>query len=626
VRADSPTYDTGSRPRGQARSSLVVLTIAVGVVGAAVLLALSVYAGSSRTLAAGTTVAGVDVGGLTRSQAVARLGAMFDGVSAKPVTFSAGEKQFTLAANQLAVAPEWGRAVAAASRAGSGFGPIRGLRRLRARLFGIEVSPRLAVSHGALAYALNGIEASVNTEARSAALVRERLQVRIVAGQPGRRLARAAAASAVVAALGSLDRSAQSIELPVQIRPPAVTSAMLAGPARSASVALSAPVRLVSVRRTFRLSPSRIAAILQLPRNGGRRLAISGPRAEAYFRSLSARVGRPPANATFAVSGEHVSVVPARDGIELNVPATARALLAAALRQTNRVATVTVARAKPTVSTADAKAMGIDTRMAGYKTFYAGTADRVTNLRLGVLALDDTLVPPGGTFSLNRAIGERTAERGFRPAPVIVGNEYSEEIGGGTSQIATTVFNAAWEAGLRITERHPHSLYISRYQLGRDATVYWPSLDLKFQNDTKDWVLVKGFAESDGIHVVIYGGERRRVESSAEPLVVTGPVPKKIVKDPTLPKGERVVEQEGTSPTRTSATRKIYGPAGELIRSETWSTSYEGETRIVRVGTKQSAPKAKATKPGAKKKAAQETTATTPDTGPSARGAPGPTP
>lgn len=614
MRAESPTYDSRPRPRRRSRSSRRALAVGLGAALVAALLALSAYAGSSRTLAAGTTVAGVDVGGLTRSQAVSRLAARFDGVSATPVTFSAGTKTFTFAASQLAVAPEWERAVAEASRAGSGFGPVRGLRRLRARLFGVEVSPRLAVSDGALAYALNGIEAGVNSEPRSAALVRKGLRVRVVPGQPGRRLARAAAGSALVAALGSLDRSVQPTVLPVQVTPPAVTAPMLARAARRANVALSAPVALQSAHRVFRVPPSRIAAILQLPKNGGNRLAISGPAADAYFRSLSARIGRPAEDATFAVSGDSVSVVPARDGIELNVPATARALLAAALRPTNRVATVRVARAAPTVSTADAEAMGIDTRMAGYKTFYAGTADRITNLRLGVLALDDTLVPPGGTFSLNRTLGERTAARGFRPAPVIVGNEYSEEVGGGTSQVATTVFNAAWEAGLRITERHPHSLYISRYPLGRDATVYWPSLDLKFQNDTRDWVLVKGFAESDGIHVVLYGGERRRVESSAVPLVVTGPVPKKVVKDPTLPKGKRIVDQEGSAPTRTSATRKIYGPDGNLIRSETWSTSYEGETRIVRVGTKAPASKSKATKADVKKKPAPSTTTTPTDT------------
>ena len=233
--------------------------------------------------------------------------------------------------------------------------------------------------------------------------------------------------------------------------------------------------------------------------------------------------------------------------------------------------------------------MGIDRRMSTYKTFNSGTSDRITNLRLGVELLDDTLVPPGGTFSLNGAIGERSLERGFRPAPVIIGTEYEEEVGGGTSQVATTVFNAAWEAGLTITERNPHSLYISRYQLGRDATVYWPSLDLKFVNDTEHWVLVKGTPEWDGIRISIYGGESRRVESSPGTMEVTGPVPVERVKDPKLPKGKTVVEASGTAPSRTSVTRTVYAADGSVLREETWNTSYKGETRVVRVGTKEKA-------------------------------------
>jgi vancomycin resistance protein YoaR len=169
---------------------------------------------------------------------------------------------------------------------------------------------------------------------------------------------------------------------------------------------------------------------------------------------------------------------------------------------------------------------------------------------------------------------------------VIIDTEFEEEVGGGTSQVATTVFNAAWESGLRITERNPHSLYISRYQLGRDATVYWPSLDLKFQNDTKSWVLVKGSAESDGIRVSIYGGERRRVESSPGTMTITGSAPVERIKDPTLPKGSTVVDEEGSSPSRTSVERTIYGADGKLMRTETWNTSYKGETRVIRVGTK----------------------------------------
>jgi vancomycin resistance protein YoaR len=572
------------------------------------------FAGSRSELAAGTQVAGVDVGGLTRRAAVAKLDALFEARSDDPVRFVAAGESYSLAATQLGVRPDWSAAVAAAERAGDGFGPLRGFRRLRARVFGAEVLPSVAVSNAALEYVLDQIAQDVDRSPRSAALVRRGLRVRVVSERAGRELDRDAAAERIVRSLGELERERATTWLPVSLASPAVTAAMLGSAAARARVALSAPVTLRAAERRFRVPRSRIAQLLSLPRDGATRLAIGGPGATAYFERLARNIGRPAEDATFAVYGDSVQVVPARDGLELDVPKAARAILRAVTRPTNRVAQLTVVRAVPERTTADALAMGIDTRMASYKTYYSGTADRITNLQLGVRELDGTLVAPGGTFSLNEAIGERTEERGFRPAPVIIGNEYEEEVGGGTSQVATTVFNAAWEAGLQISERHPHSLYISRYQLGRDATVYWPSLDLKFVNDSSAWVLVRGFVEGDGISIGIYGGERRRVESSSTPLVVTGRVPVERVSDPSLQKGERVVEEEGAPPTRTSATRAIYSPTGELLDTETWTTSYEGEERVVRVGTKVVPPpktSAKAKKPAADTQDTQKPTAPT---------------
>ncbi|HET9436573.1 MAG TPA: VanW family protein [Gaiellaceae bacterium] len=600
MRAQSPLY-TRARQRRRTLSTPAAFALGAGVVAALVVLVGLAFAGSRSELAAGTQVAGVDVGGLTRREAIAKLDALFEERSDEPIAFVAGESRYSFAANQLGVQPDWAGAVTAAERAGDGFGPLRGFRRLRARVFGAEVLPRLAVSNAALEYALDRIADDVNRPSKSAAVVRRGLRVSVAPQQAGRRLERDAAAEVVVRALGALERTGSApTRIPVATTRPPVTAAMLAGAAERARIALSAPVTLKAPNRTFRLPRWRIARLLELPRGGATRLAIGGPAADAYFRSLSARIGRPARDATFAVYGDAVQVVPSRDGLELNVPRAARAILRAATRPANRVAQLTVVRAAPERTTAEALAMGIDTRMASYKTYYSGTADRITNLQLGVRALDGTLVEPGGTFSLNEAIGERTEERGFRPAPVIIGNEYEEEVGGGTSQVATTAFNAAWEAGLKITERHPHSLYISRYQLGRDATVYWPSLDLKFVNDTKSWVLVRGFVEGDGISIAIYGGERRRVESSAAPLVVTGRIPVERVEDPTLPVGERVVEEEGVAPTRTSASRKVYSPDGELLHDETWTTSYDAEEKVVRIGTKV-VPKPK---PTAKPKAA----------------------
>jgi vancomycin resistance protein YoaR len=596
VHAQSPLY-TRARRRRRALSTPAAIALGAGIAALVVVLLGLAFAGPRSELAAGTHVAGVDVGGLTRGQAIAKLDALFQEEADEPVRFVAGASSYAFAANQLGVQPDWGGAVVAAERAGSGFGPLRGFRRLRMRVFGAEVLPRLAVSNAALEYVLDQIAEDVNRAPRSAAVVRRGLRIGIAPERAGRELDRDAAAEAIVRSLGAVEHDTTATALAVAGATPPVTADMLAGAAERARTALSAPVTLRAAKRTYRVPRWRIAELLSLPAGGATKLAIAGPRADAYFRALSERIGRPARDATFAVYGDAVQVVPARDGLELDVPRAARALLRAATRPSNRVARLTVVVDKPERTTAEAFAMGIDTRMASYKTYYSGTADRITNLQLGVRALDDTLVPPGGTFSLNEAIGERTEERGFRLAPVIIGNEYEEEVGGGTSQVATTVFNAAWEAGLDITERHPHSLYISRYQLGRDATVYWPSLDLKFVNDTSAWVLVRGFAEGDGITVSIYGGERRRVESSATPLVVTGPVPVERTQDPTLPKGRTVVEEDGAPPTRTTATRVIYSPGGELIDEETWTTSYEAEDRVVRVGTKVVVPpKPKVTK------------------------------
>ena len=547
------------------------------------------FAGSSHELAAGTRVAGIDLSGLTQREAVAKLDRLFSDVAVEPVTFAAEDESFAFAANQLGVKPDWAGAVAVAGRAGEGFGPIRGFRRLHTRFFGAEVLPRLAVSNAALDFALERIADSVDRAPKNAALVRRGLEIRSVSEQVGRGLAREEAAHTVVRGLGSLERLRAPIALPVVVASPDVTAKELAPAARRARIALSSPVVLRGARRSFKVPPRRIAALLSLPRDGGSRLAIAGPRADRYFRALAERVGKPPLDAGFAVSGESVQIVPSRNGTELDVARAARALLRAATSKTNRSATLTIVRAVPERTTREALAMGIDRQLAAYKTYNSGTSDRITNLRLGVSLLDDTLVAPGGTFSLNETIGERTEQRGFRSAPVIIGTEYAEEVGGGTSQVATTVFNAAWEAGLRITERNPHALYISRYQLGRDATVYWPSLDLKFVNDTKKWVLVKGFAEYDGIVVSIYGGEDRRVDSSAGTMEITGPVVVEREDDPTLALGSTVVEEAGTPPSATSVTRTIYDRNGTELRSETWNTSYKSHARIVRVGTK--APK-----------------------------------
>jgi vancomycin resistance protein YoaR len=309
-----------------------------------------------------------------------------------------------------------------------------------------------------------------------------------------------------------------------------------------------------------------------------------------------------------------VRVVPAQPGLTLDPVKTASVILAAATRPTQRVAPMPVTEQAPRRSTAQATALGITGTVGAYETFFGGDANRIHNVQLVSHLVDKKLVAPGATFSFNQTTGERTAAKGFREAPVIINGELETGLGGGVCQVSTTVFNAAFEAGLPITARTNHALYISHYPLGRDATVNYPDVDLKFVNDTGHWLLLRTWVSTSSLTVALYGTpQHRRVESVAQPLRVVAPPPVEKTPDPTLAVGQTVVDDPGVPAQATSVERKVYSASGKLMSDQSWSSYYRAEPKLVRVGTKKPVkPKSlKATAPST------PTTTTTPsDTAP----------
>jgi vancomycin resistance protein YoaR len=578
------------------------VVVAVALVGAAAALVGAAFSGSTARLPDGVRIAGIDVGGMRPGAArelLERRSAAFEDV---PVTFFVGEQRWRIAPRRLGVEPDWAAAVDGARRQGEGFGPVRGLRRVKVRVFGADISPPANVYAPALDYQLQQLAKEIDSSRRESAIVLKGLTPVLVRGRPGYNLRRDAAAATIVGALASPSRAPTA--LPVRIVAPSVSPADLAPALAQARRALSGPIWLQLGDRRWRLRPRGVAKLLELPHDGATTVTIGGPGANAFFARFGKRVGSTPVDANFRIMGGGVvDVVAHRNGVSIDLDKTSAAIRRAALSSTARTARVVIGSAQPKLTTSEARAMGITRVLSGYTTAYSGTADRIHNLQLAVRLIDGALVPPGGTFSLNDRVGERTVERGFRVAPVIIGGEYEEAVGGGVSQVATTVFNAAWEAGLKIVERNPHSLYISRYQLGRDATVNYPDLDLKFRNDTPRWLRVFGWSGSSGITIAIAGTPTgRRVVSEAGELTITGPVPIKRVPDPTLTIGEKEIEESGTQPTAVTVKRTVYRADGTVLYEETWRTAYRGEKRVVRVGTKK--PEPKEPKPG-------ETTTTT---------------
>lgn len=544
------------------------------------------FAGSDARLAEGVAVAGADVSGLTTREARTLLERRAARVARVPIVFTIGEEQFPIKATSLGVEADWRAALGTAAREGEGFGPVRGFKRLQTRFFGAEISPPVQAYTKALEYKLGKMADEVDRAHVEAKLIRRGLSIVVVPGQTGLRLDREAAADAIVRALARFERGAQ-VPLPVQVDPVEVTAAELAPAARQARRAISAPVRLTSGTIRWKLPRWRLATLLSLPKEGDTALEIGGKAADAWFARLKKAVERAPVDAALDIGGGHVRIVPDKAGVAVDVPATAKALLAAATQRRDRTAELVLNTAEPERTVAEVEAMGIERRLGTYMTLNAGTFDRITNLRRAVELLHGALVRPGGTFSFNDRVGERTIGRGFRSAPVIIRDEYEDAVGGGVSQVATTVFNAAWESGVKIVERNPHSLYISRYQLGRDATVNYPDLDLRFLNDTPNWIFVAGSWDASGVTISLYGGgPQRRVESSPGTMRVTGATRVRRLADPALEKGTSIVEEEGSPPSATSVDRTVYAAYGSVLHDETWNTSYRGEYRIIRVGTK----------------------------------------
>ncbi len=241
------------------------------------------------------------------------------------------------------------------------------------------------------------------------------------------------------------------------------------------------------------------------------------------------------------------TVVPDVDGRRLDVYATLDVLDRALQDGRDDVEMVVEEVAAPITKTQLAK---IDATwvLGFFETPYSRMrkdADRTHNLRLGASRLDGEIIMPGQVFSFNDALGDRSEAKGFRYAPVIAGGVVVEGMGGGTCQVASTLYAASFFAGLVIRERQPHSRPSSYIKLGLDATVSYPNLDLKIENPF-DFPIVVHFAMNDGLlRAEIRGRERPYTVTLLRRIVRTSPYPVKVVDDPKLPEGVELVTQNG---------------------------------------------------------------------------------
>ncbi|MDP1849396.1 MAG: VanW family protein [Solirubrobacteraceae bacterium] len=484
----------------------------------------------------GTTMAGQDLGGLSGEAAHRLLTKAL--ASPRTVTLTAAGERFVVDPEAVGYSVDVTASLERARDAGrEGIAAIGSA--IPSLISARQLEPVVRIDRARLAAQIASIAQAVDRRAAAGAVrvdPRAPEGIHVTAPRAQRTLQRGPARAALLRALK--DRATGPVALPVR-KQGGATAAAVQEVARRARVYLRTPVQLVAGERTLTLRTRQTASILALRRgakaadDGALTLGVDPAAAARLVADLARNVDREPSDARIRAPARprialekhgdvdwrprraDVSVTPAAAGRRLRQAKVTAALTDAVRRASHRVQ-LAFERRRPRVSTAAAR--GVRSLIGTFTTRYACCQPRVTNIRLITKAIDGTVVMPGEPFSLNQSSGERTRAGGYVKAPFIADGELAESIGGGVSQVSTTLYNAAYFAGLQIDAHRPHSFYIDRYPPGREATLNFPDIDLRWTNDTPAPVLIRAATDETSVVVSLYGADTgRRVRAQSGP-------------------------------------------------------------------------------------------------------------
>ncbi len=547
----------------------------------------------------GVRVAGVAVGGMTQGEAISTINTGIRPLLERPVKVTVGADSWDLTADQIGASVDATALAAAAYKVGRGSGFADVVVARVAAWFGREsIALAVAADEALVSSTLGEIDTAVGIPPVDASVEVSGTDVRLIPATEGSGIDRSAARARVLTAFAS---EARVVELTLVPRTAAITETGAQSAYDMAVKMVSGPLTLAYDTKKWEVPATTVGGWLAFRSVGSTASAeASSVALECYLDSTEVsatvvpmvkEVGKVAKDATFKVSSGKVTIVPAVDGLGVDAEDLAARLIQALTGDGERTAELVMQRVEPAITTEKAKAMGITARLATYTTTYSsGNKPRVNNIHTLADALDGTLIAPGEVFSFNGTIGQRTAEKGYQEANAIVNGKLVPELGGGICQMATTAFNAMFFSGLPVVERRNHSLYISHYPKGRDAAVSWGGPDLKFRNDTNNYVLVATAYTNSSVTVSLYGTPTGyKVEYTTGPFTNTVAYPVREIKDATLPKGTKVIDEKGAS-GRTVVVTRVVTKDGAVVRKDTFKSVYKASEEVVRIGTKVTAP------------------------------------
>ncbi len=523
----------------------------------------------------GVNVAGIPVGGLSRAVAHATLQQELGAYPLPPVTLVQSGDRFAIDPLEVRAEVDLLDAVNQAYLVGrSGAWGARVETQLEALLGGFTVTPRRIYSTELLQEAIAAVAGQVNRAGKPAS------QVGVIATRAESALTVDEAATLQRLTM-SLDRApaGQPLAVPlvvVETQPVAVETPRTKP--KDAPLFAEPFILRSSSGVELALDPAALSAMIVATNP----VHVDDAGLRAWLAQMATQIDLPPRDARLHFNPQTGGLTVMQEslvGRTLDVEATA-ANVQQALAGNSRQATLVVNEVAPAVDSRRVAEMGIRELVATGSTYFKGSsADRIWNIEIAAEKFEGVVIPPNGIFSFNAIVEDVSAANGFEDSLVIWGDRTAVGIGGGVCQVSTTVFRAAYYGGFPIVERYNHGYIVDWYgEPGLDATIFTPSVDFKFRNDTGAYLLIDPVIDAaNGVATFNFYGTKpdRQVTVGAPQKTDIKPAPEALYTvDESLAPGQtkqvdwakqgmtvtvtRTIVENGT--TRTDTLRSVYTP------------------------------------------------------------------
>ncbi|MDO8487824.1 MAG: VanW family protein [bacterium] len=521
-------------------------------------------------------VGGVVVGNLTPDQASQKLAQQ---LIARPLLLKWQGTQWTIFPSQIGLEYDSSQSAKQAYLAGRQ-GSIWTTTQVKLRAFGqpLTIDPVFSWNENQLVAATASISAQINIPARESEVQLDGKAVIVLPGENGQAIDERDLRQKIKVAITAL--SADPIDIPVTDIQPKLTAGQAEEMRQRGEKLLNKKLVLVLEQNRWTIDTDQIFSWMDA--SGWNRTYI-----EDWVNQLILAVDRPAQNALFKYVGEGKveAFQPARDGLTVKKDELVNSIatnLDKLPDQESLEVDIPVARSKPQVATAEVNDLGIKELIGRGESDYSGSiANRIFNLKKAAAYMNGVLIAPGEVFSFNKYVGDISTEGGYKQAYVIKGGKTILGDGGGVCQVSTTMFRAALNVGLPIVERTAHAYRVHYYEQdsgpGYDATIFTPSTDFKFKNDTSAYILIQ--TKLDEPHKKLafefYGTSDGRQVSLTKPKVwdVAAPPPDLYTDDPTLPPGTVKQIDWKAWGAKASFDYKVTRN-GEVLQSRTFYSSY----------------------------------------------------